>query len=82
MQDQPFQETLDQNVQVYLVEKDPESYAEAMASHDAPFCWKLLMMKCTPLCQTIHGFYQTSLLDVSLLIVDGALERNKNLMEP
>ena len=39
MQDQPFQETLDQNVQVYLVEKDPESYAEAMASYDAPF-WR------------------------------------------
>ena len=24
------------NFQVYLVERDPESYAEAMASHDAP----------------------------------------------
>ena len=27
------------NFQVYLVERDPESYAEAMASHDAPF-WR------------------------------------------
>ena len=25
--------------QAYLVEKDPESYAEAMSSHDAPF-WR------------------------------------------
>ena len=39
MQDQPNQENFGPNFKVYLAERDPESYAEAMASHDAPF-WR------------------------------------------
>ena len=62
--------------QVYMVEKDPESYAEAMASHVHPSGERQLKRKCILLCQITHGFYLIFLLDVNLLVANGFLGRN------
>jgi len=64
------------NFQIYLVEKDPESYAEAMSSNDALFWHEAIDDEMHSIMSNNTWIYQSSLLDVSLFVVDGSLERN------